>query len=204
MIDNFAESLNALRRFIYANVPQGVPDRRLEDIEHQTSYLPLDFRRDDVSVSLYIELDSFASESFKDEQGNRWRKVKLTAKPSWPSYGSVDVEQAGRFIALLSEVNVFADKLLKEFNEPFVQLVETAEQAAERKQKSAEENSRVTVRSLMRANVKGMRVGQERRVEVPGGSPDLLPVGHVTFCDGPRQYTTNVTATRTVYVMRTA
>lgn len=204
MLDNFNETLNAIRRFIYANVPDGVNERQLEDIERQSSFFSLDFRRHDASCTLYIELDSFASESFLDARGDRYRSIKLSATPSWPSYGSVDFERAGRFIALLSEVNIFAYKLLKAFPEPIVKLIETAEQAAERRQRAAEDSSVHQVRSLIRANAKGMRVGQERRIEVPAGAPDLLPVGSVAVDDAGRHYTTNVTATRTIYVMRTA
>lgn len=202
MLDNFNETLNAIRRFIYANVPDGVNERQLEDIERQTTYFPLEFRRDDVSCTLYIELDSFASESFKDARGDRYRSIKLTAEPSWPSYGSVDIEQAGRFIALLSEVNIFAYKLLKAFPDPIVKLVETAEQAEERRQKAAVENDIARVRSLMRANLKGLRRGHERRVEVPGTDPDLLPVGRVEINDAGRHYTARVSATRTFYFTR--
>lgn len=202
MVDNFEESLNALRRFIYANVPCDVP--RIEDIEHRTNFFSLEFRRDEVGCSLYIELDEFSSMSITDEAGNRWREYVVTAKPSWASYGSVPVARAQAFAKLLGEVTAFAAAIEKEFSHPFTKLIETAEQIAVRKQKAAEEKARLDVQALMRSNVKGMRLGQERRVEVPGGAPDLHPVGEVTFCDGPRQYTTHVTATRTIYVMRTA
>lgn len=202
MVDNFEKQLNALRRFIGAHHP-GARDQDLESVENSETYFPLEFRKDDVSVTLYIELDSFCSASFLDEAGNRWREAKLVVKPSWPSYGSVDLEQSRRFMQLLFQVNAFARSLLEAFPQPFVKLVETAEQIAERKQKNAEENCRVEVRSLMRANAKGMRVGQERVVRLPEGPSDLLPVGLVTFCDGPRQYTTHVTATRTFCMMRT-
>lgn len=201
MIANHDETLNALRRFIYANVPAGVDERRLEEIEHQTSFMNLEFRRDDVSCTLYIEIDSFGGESVTDENGDRYRVCNLTVKPSWPSYGSVPLHQADRFAKLVAEVTDFGLKILGQFPEPIVKLVETAEQIALRKRLCLEERCRDEVRSIIRANSKGMRVGQVRRVEVEG--PDLLPVGLVTFCDGGREYTTNVGATRTVYVTRT-
>lgn len=203
MVDNFAESLNALRRFIYANVPEGVGDR-IEDIEHRSNYFILEFRREDASCTLYIEIDDFSATSVMDKQGNRWRQYTVIAQPSWASYGSVPVGRAQAFLKLLSEVTAFADALMKEFSSPITKLVETAEQIADRKRKAAEEKTRHDVQALMRANVKGMRVGQERVVRLPEGPSDLLPVGLVTFCDGPRQYTTHVTATRTFCVMRTA
>lgn len=205
MVDNFSESLNAIRRFIYSNVPAGIEYEKLERLlEGQTHYFPLEFRRHGVSCTLYIELDGFAATSVTDERGNRWRQYALSAKPSWSSYGSVEIEQAAHFVALLAEVTAFAKSLLEQFNQPITKLVETAEQADARRQKAAEENCRANVQALMRANVKGMRVGQERVVRLPEGPSDLLPVGLVTFCDGPRQYTTHVTATRTFRVMRTA
>lgn len=203
MVDNFAETLNAIRRFIYANVPAGIDGEKLERLlEGQTHYFPLEFRRDDVSCTLYVELDGFAAASVTDEQGNRWRQYALSAKPSWPSYGSVPTGQAQAFVKLVSEVTDFAVKLMAEFDKPINKMVETAAEAADRKQKAAEENCRANVRSLMRANVKGMRVGQERVVRLPEGAPDMLPVGLVTFDDGVRHYTTHVTATRTLRVTR--
>jgi hypothetical protein len=203
MVDNFAEKLNELRRFIQAHHP-GATERSLNQVENSEGYFPLEFRRDYISCTLYISLDSFASESFMDENGNRWRKVTVKAEPSWPSYGSVTVNDANKFAELLIQVNAFAGALLKTFPEPFVKLVATAEQIAAHKQKAAEERSRADVQGLIRANIKGMKVGQERRVELPVEAPDLLPVGEVSYCDGPRQYTTHVTATRAFYVMRTA
>lgn len=201
MLDNFDETLNAIRRFIYANVPDGIEYEKLERLlEGQTHYFPLEFRRDDVSCTLYIELDGFAATSITDEQGNRWRQYALSAKPSWPSLGSVEVEQAAHFVALLAEVTAFATSLLKQFNQPITKLVETAEQIAERKRKAAEDKCRADVQARIRANMKGMRVGQERQVECP----DLLPIGEVTVCDGPRHYTAFVTANQAFFFTRTA
>ena len=199
MVDNFAEQLNALRRFIQANHPGATP-RSLEQVEHSEGYFPLEFRHEHISCTLYVSLDSFASESITDEQGNRWRKVAFKAEPSWPSYGSVSVKEAELFVTLLAHVTLFARKMLEAFPEPFVKLVETAAQIAERKQKAAEDKCRADVQARIRANMKGMRVGQERQVECP----DLLPVGEVTVCDGPRHYTANVTSNRAFFFTRTA
>jgi hypothetical protein len=202
MVDNYATTLNALKRFIGANCPAGA-ERDLDRLEERPgNYLSLEFRREHVGCTLYIELDAFSAESVTDVEGNRWRTYTLTAKPSWPSYGSVELEHALKFVKLVQEVNELAAAILKEFSEPIVQLVETAEQAAARKQAQAEESTRAVVKALIRRECKGMRVGQERRVEVPGA--DLLPVGEVSYWDGDRKYTTNVTATRAFYFMRTA
>lgn len=198
MVDTFNDTLNSIRRYIYANAPEGV--ERLERLIEGSHYMPLEFRRDGVSCMLYVEVDSFNSDSFMDEQGNRWRSCKLTARSSWPSYGSVDVQRASRFIKLLTDVNVFADKLLGAFSGPILKLVETAEQMEARKRKAAEDKCRAYVQARIRANMKGMRVGQERQVECP----DLLPIGEVTVCDGPRHYTARVTSNRAFFFMRTA
>ena len=49
MVDNFETTLNAIRRFIYANVPSGIDHERLERLlEGQTHYFSLEFRRGDV------------------------------------------------------------------------------------------------------------------------------------------------------------
>lgn len=202
MVDNFEETLNELRRFIYKSVPGTV--RNLENIEHQTQYFPLEIQKDDVRVNVYVDLNTFDSECVYDERGDRWLSFKPRVTVSWPSYGSVDPEQANRFIDLMIQVNSFAKALLVTFNKPIHKLSATAEEIAARKQAADEEKARRDVQALMRANIKGMRVGQERRVEVPGGAPDLLPVGEVAVWDGDRKYTTHVTATRTIYVMRTA
>lgn len=201
MVDNFAEQLNALRRFIQANHPGATP-RSLEYLEHSEVYFPLEFRREHVSCTLYIELDSFAAESFMDDEGNRWRKVSLKAQPSWSSYGSVSVSDARLFVQLVGDVTEFAAKLLETFSEPFVRMVETAQEIADRKAKAAVDKCRGDVIAMMRANAKGMRVGQERRVEVPPGASDLMQVGEVSYWDGDRKYTTHVTTTRTFYMMR--
>src|SRR5574338_238655 len=203
MVDNFAEQLNALRRFIQEN-PPGAEARGLDYLEHSEVYFPLEVRREHVSCTLYVELDSFASESFTDEAGNRWRKVTLKTQPSWPSYGSVSVNDAKLFVKLVSDVTDFAAKLLEAFPEPFVKMVETAEQIAARKQKAAEERTCHEVAALTRANHKGMKVGQQRQVDLPEGAADLLTEGavHATVWDGPRQYTAVPTAKRTVTILR--
>jgi hypothetical protein len=131
MVDNFSETLNAIRRFIYSNVPAGIEYEKLERlIESQTHYFPLEFKREGASCTLYVELDGFYGEFETDEQGNRYSKVKLTANPSWPSYGSVDLEDAKRFAQLVSEVVAFAESLLKQFPEPFFKLSATAAEIA--------------------------------------------------------------------------
>lgn len=203
MVANYDETLIALRRFIRENAPEGISPRMLEDIEHQTSFFNLEFRRDNLSCTLYIEVDSFAGDSVLDERGDRYRTCKFVARPSWPSYGSVDVQDTSRFIRLLTDVNVFADKLLGAFHQPIVKLIETAEQADARKRKAAEDRTRLDVQAMMRANHKGMRVGTERVARVQPGQPDLLPLGEVTCCVGDRHYTAHVTATRTFRFMRT-
>ena len=115
----------------------------------------------------------------------------------------MDPERAGRFIHLLTEVTNFAEDLLRAFNQPITKLVETTEQIAERKRKAANDKCRHDVQALIRANMKGLRVGQERQVEVPAG--DLLPIGHVEVADpSGRKYSTIVTSNRTISVLRTA
>lgn len=201
MVDNYEASVNALKRFILANHP-GMTERSISNVESSNQYFSLEFRDGSMGVSLYIELDGFSAETFHDEEGNRWRKYGLTVKPSWASYGTVDLEDSVKFARLLVAVNAFAASIQAAFKEPFVRMSATAAEIAESKQKAALDKCRSDVASLMRANIKGMKVGQERRVEVPGGAPDLLPVGEVACWDGKRKYTTHVTATRAFYMMR--
>lgn len=200
MVDNYADTITALRRFIHAHHP-GATERSLASVETSSTYFSLEFRRERMGCTLYIEVGGFSHyDSVTDDEGNRWGKYKLSVKPSWPSYGSVDIEDAVRFAKLLEEVNTFASALEFAFATPIVKLVETAAQIAARKQKAAEDKCRADVQARIRANMKGMRVGQERHVECP----DLLPVGEVTVCDGPRHYTANVTSNRAFFFTRTA
>lgn len=204
MVDNYEAQLSALKLFVKANCPADC-DRGLHGLEERPgNYIALEFRRGDVSCTLYIELDAFSAVPVTDDEGNYWRQYTLVAKPSWPAYGSVSVAHAQAFVKLVGEVTAFADSVMKEFSRPITKLVETRAEIASRKVASELRIATDRVLSLMRTNAKGMRVGQQRRVELPADN-ELQCVGKVVYTDPQgRQYTTLSQANRAFYFTRTA
>ena len=110
----------------------------------------------------------------------------------------------------MTEVVRLAAEVERKFSDKIHHLTETKAEQTERLGLLANHKAVKRVETLIRANCKGLRVGQERRVEsLTDGAGDFLPVGRVelttTAPDGSeRRYTTEVTATRSFYFMRVA
>lgn len=206
-MDSYNTTLIALAHFLVFNVPAGAErdvDRVRHDLEQgkPRPYFSFEFRRDNASCTLYVELDNLRYDVVEDEEGNHLEEYRVEAKVSWPSWGSDSVTTCQERLALMTEVTRFAAEVERTFPNVVRRLVSTRAQREDRQ-------TRARVERLIRANMKGMREGQERRIEAGHGEPDFQPVGEVVVTsiapDGSeRRYTTHVTATRAFYFMRVA
>lgn len=210
MLDNYNSTVRALTQFLIANAPAGAEREiaRLQstlDADEVPNYISLEFRPvQDVQASLYVSLGKWGGKRIEDEEGNVWYQYELTCEVSWPTWGSSDVATCQRRLALMTEVTRFAADVQSRFNEPVLHLSQTKAKREEQARHFATQAARKRVETLMRNNIKGLRVGQERRVEPAHGEPDFLPVGRVEYSAAGRTYTTEVTATRAFYFTRTA
>jgi hypothetical protein len=139
MEENYTDTINAIKRFVYDKVPAGA-EQSLKHFEERTGdYLSLEFHRPCGRVTLGIEIVCRWDSSTVDERGDHYMTCFLKVQPSWPSYGSVDLDQASGFLTLLSEVTTFGKALAIAFDKPIIKLMETAEEAVKRKQMNAQE-----------------------------------------------------------------
>ena len=212
MVDNYSETLRALCQFLVANAPAGAErdvKRIIDQLEagQVPTYVHLEWRRERSSCQLYVDIGKFGGQRSVDEEGNTWHTYEVEANVSWPSWGSDNVKVCQERLALMTEVVRLAAEVERVFSGKIHHLTQTKAERDEVTRRLAETAARQRIERLMRANCKGLRVGQERRVEADDS--DFLPVGRVTYTttapDGTeRRYTTEVTATRTFYFMRVA
>jgi len=206
-MNDYQTTLLSLAQFIVDNAPAGA-ERDVDVVRYDLEqgkprpYISLEFRRENASAHLYVEMDGLSYDAVEDEEGNHWHEYKVEARVSWPSWGSDSAKVCQPRLALMTEIVRLAAEIERKFPNVVRKLVSTKAQRAERA-------TRAYVERHIRANMKGMRVGQERRVEVWADEPDLQPVGQIevvsTAPDGSeRRYTTHVTATRTFYFGRVA
>ncbi len=208
MLDNYDSTVRELTEYLIANAPPGAEREvgRLQytlDNNDLPGYISLEFRpTQDVSCTLYVSLGKFGGERIDDEEGNTWYKYLITCEVSWPTWGSSDVTTSQRRLAVMTETTRFAAEVQARFGAPLLRLTTTKAQREAAHAQVAVHQSNLRVLKLVSANRKGMRVGQERRVEAEG--PDLVPLGTVEVDLLGRHYTAQVTATRAFYFTRTS
>lgn len=209
MVDNYNATLRALLAFLVANAPEGAErdvarlQYHLDSTEEAPNYIHLEWRRPNATATLYIEIGKFGGKKSVDEEGNTWHEYELTAQVSWPSYGSDDVVTCQARLALMTEIVRLAAEVQRAFAGPIHHLSMTKAEKEERDRHFAEVQAKNRIATLILNNIKGLSVGQQRRIEADG--PDFGLVGEVTVnAANGRKYTTHVTATRAFYFMRVA
>lgn len=213
--DNHDATVAALTKFILDNGPEGAERDFLRLREGYTTFpLYVEFRRNEpcnASCCLSVRLDPVGPwEGTFDEEGNRWRRFQVKTEVNWPTYGSSDVVETQHRLALMTEVCRFAAAIQAAFPQEVCHLTQTAADVAERKERAAKERAKQRVVELIKFNAKGMRVGQERRLEANGTDPDFdatLGDFHVIWKranGGEVKYLAMVTATRAFYFTRVA
>lgn len=214
--DNDAEVRRALARFILDNAPAGLRPRdraRHEDVLAEgkaPDYFGFEFDKEDdrnLQFQLYCKVET-DWDRFEDPEGNHWRKGRVVAEVSWPSWGSADADLATRRVEYMLEGCRFAKAIQEAFQADVWTLLSTAEERAENKKRAAREAAAAEVRRLIRMNYRGMKVGQERRVEAGTDADFDLDIGEVDVerTEGGRtfKYRAIVTSTRAFYFTRVA
>ena len=176
MVNNYDAVLACINAFLIANAPPGA-ERDLARVKRQldagdpSAFIGIEFRpTDDVGAQLYVRVDDpngrFDSARIMDAEGNRWYAYVVRCEVSWASWGSSDVATCQRRVACMAEVVRFAAEVERAFAGVFHRLDATAAEIEAAKVKAAEERVLEAIKKAVRANSKGMKVGQTKSAVV--------------------------------------
>jgi hypothetical protein len=204
MNDNYDAVLLALSTFIVDNAPAGaereVVRMRANLAEGRPTYIGFDFRPTDyisldfrptrdTGCQLYVRVESpegkYDTKRIMDEEGNRWHAYVVKCEVSWASWGSASVETSQRRLAVMTEVTRFACEVERAFADVFYRLDQTVEQIRANEAYQAERRIIQTVTDAVKNNAKGMKVGQQKIVPVPGADfTSVCPIEVERHWDG--------------------
>lgn len=178
MVNDYDATVRALYAFILREAPPGA-DREMARMRanlaagNLTDWLGLEFRpTEDTGCTLYVRIEppegKWASSRLEDSEGNEWSAYKVRCEVSWPSWGSGDLGVTQDRLNVMNSTLAFARDIEAAFPNVFHNLDATKAQADERREKFARERAKFQVVDLVKKHAKGMKVGQEKIVPVPG------------------------------------
>jgi len=203
MVNNYSATLKDIARFLCNFAPAGAErdvNRLHADLaaDSVTPYMSFEFRpTPDVGCSLYVRLEApegrGGSKRVEDEEGNLWHSYMVKCEVSWPSWGTDNLETCQRRLALMTEVTRFACEVERAFPETYHDLWQTKAQREEYAVECAKKRAEAKIRQLVKENAKGMKVGQERRVD--GDVPDFAGFVEVERVEAGRVFKYSVIGT---------
>ncbi len=174
MNDNYNSTILDLARFMVANAPPGA-EREVERLKRDLSdgvvpsHLSLEFRNENTdSCHLYIRIEPTTNNyrGIEDSEGNLWATFKISCQVSWPSYGGDLLDVCQRRIDLMIQTMAFARQIEANFTQELCQLILTKAQRDEREALQHKNRAERLIQTAVKANCKGMRIGQKRQIEI--------------------------------------
>ena len=156
-----------------------------------------------VSVNVYID-DNFA-ETFTDEAGDAYVKVKTKACVNWPAFGDKSPDDALEFSKIVDAASALAAKVEEQCKVIVAwDLYESKAAREAREEKQQQERERI--KTFITERCLGMRDGKSRVVSC--GEPHGIPLGTYTATlhvnGGPRLFSLTVTNAVSVKITRHA
>lgn len=155
---NYDETLAELRTVLETCMPRG--GQLYGKLGH---YSTVEFRRGDMTCSLYVRLDSqYGRYDYEtDARGDEYSTDVLQFEVNYPCYGSGNPAVTLAHIGLVEEVARFACELEARFgNRRVVRLVHTAEERAEYIEQQAKLTDQSLANKLVQDHCKGWRKGK--------------------------------------------
>lgn len=189
IIDNSAETLEAVKGFILKNAPSSLTDWSRKDIENdKVGRLSIKFYNHEIKtdVSLYVSVIDYGEDQFEDSEGNLWQNNSVSCKINWSAYGETATDLALARLSLMTEVANFAKSIEKAFPDVVYRLIQTKSAREEYAKKAAHIDASREVKKFCENETKGMRIGSTRFINLPGDTPPLA--GTYTFEMNKKNY----------------
>lgn len=178
MINDYDAMVRALYAFVLGNAPAGAASglarmRANLDAGNLSDWISLDFRpTEDTGCMLYVRVEpadgKWSDSRLSDSEGNEWSAWRVRCEVSWASWGSADLDTCQRRVDLMNATIAFARSIEAAFPNVFHNLDATKAQADERRTRLAKERAKRELVELVKKHAKGLKVGQEKIVPVPG------------------------------------
>ncbi len=198
--DNFNETVDAVRKFILENAPEGLDKWSRESLERSVqetfSWVSCEWRLEHASANLYVEFASIRNEEvgrfwFEDSNGNKWTKHQVRCTVNYPSYGSGDIPLVKSRLALVNSVVELAEKIHNEFSFYVYSLLETRADAEQKElQKQVKVLQQKVDKIILELPRSHMRVNAEKLI---ADKVDLTP-GTYEGSVGPKRYRLEVSS----------
>lgn len=179
MEDTLKATRYAIGMFIKDNAPEGM--RFYDKVELETlltsdNWYPsnIEFRRnfkdgEICGVTLTVgDMMRWKDDFIEDNDGNTWKKIQYHFSVNWSSFSEMSCEAAGVYIALMTEIYTFAQKLNDIFTEPCFTMVQTKEERTAAEDSQKRRRTRDLIQQAFEKDgldaIKGMRVGTPSRL----------------------------------------
>lgn len=178
MVNDYDATVRALYAFVLGNAPAGAARelarmRANLDAGNLGDWISLDFRpTEDTGCTLYVRIEPadgrYSATRLEDSEGNEWSAWRVRCEASWASWGSADLDTCQRRVDVMNATIAFARSIEAAFPNVFHSLDATKAEVDARSEKRIKDRAKSQVTDLVKKHAKGMKVGQEKIVPVPG------------------------------------
>lgn len=215
-VNNYTETVQAVKKFTLEHLPEGLRPSTYEELVAMVAtgsdadLYGLEFRRPigekhEAEATLYVRFSRASYDRHEDSEGNIWQEYQLEVKPSWPSWGNMDLDLAIPRLALMTEIAEFGRSIRDAFPATCWLLSVTKEEREEsaKQQEKNRIQSKVNILVGKLPERKHMRTTAGAKLIIHEDLRDIQVGKYTIYMDNDKVYTLEVCADNTGYLHRT-